>query len=273
MEAYSRGTGLAGASRRAIGCAFYVSILNCRACLDLVGLRVDNPPACVGLSGAGCGLGHVCFAESSGMSRPCHGRLAFLALGSLFFAGCESASHTDRGALMGGLGGAGVGALMGSAVGKTGPGAAIGAGVGALTGAAIGNGMDEVEARNRAMIEQTLQRRVGPGAVTIEEVVAMRNAGVADELIINHVRYHGMARELTSQDLIALQQQGLSPAVVRAMQEPPMRREAVVVGAPPPPAVFVDDYYYYRDPWYRHPHYRWGYCAPPPHVGVGFTFH
>ncbi len=157
--------------------------------------------------------------------------------------------------------------MMGSAVGKAGPGAAIGAGVGALTGAAIGNGMDESEAQNRALIEQTMRRQVASGAVSVEEVVAMRNAGVADNLIVNHIRYHGMNRDLTSQDLIALQQQGLNPAVVQAMQEPPpYRREAVVVGPPPP--VFVDDYYYYR-----YPHYRWGYCAPPPRVGIGFTFH
>jgi hypothetical protein len=161
-------------------------------------------------------------------------------------------------------------------VGKAGPGAAIGAGVGALTGAAIGNGMDEMEARNRAMIEQTMQRRVTAGAVTIEDVIAMRNASVADELIINHIRYHGMVRELTAQDLIALQQQGLSPAVIKAMQEPPpSRREAVLVGQPTTRPVIVEEYHYH-DPWgpwgYYHPHYRWGHCSPGPRVGVGFTF-
>jgi surface antigen len=194
-----------------------------------------------------------------------------LSLG-LCATGCQSPSHAEEGALLGGLGGAGVGALVGNAVGKTGAGAAIGAGVGALSGAAIGNGMDEVEARNRALIEQKIQRRLA-GAVTIEDVLAMRAAGVADDVIITHIRYHGMARELTAQDLIALQQQGLSPAVIRAMQEPPPAQPQTVVVGPPPPVV-VDEYYYYRDPWgyYHYPH-RWGYYAPPPRVGVGFTFH
>lgn len=199
-----------------------------------------------------------------------------LALPVICALGCQSPYHADRGALVGGLGGAGVGALVGSTVGKAGPGAAIGAGVGALTGAAIGNGMDEVEARNRALIEQTMQRRVTAGAVTIEDVMAMRNANVADELIINHIRYHGMVRELTAQDLIALQQQGLSPAVIKAMQEPPpSRREAVLVSQPQGRPVIVEEHYYH-DPWAPwwayHPHHRWGHCAPGPRVGVGFTF-
>jgi hypothetical protein len=136
--------------------------------------------------------------------------------------------------------------------------------------------MDEVEARNRAMIEQTMQRRVNAGAVSVEDVISMRNAGVADELIINHIRYHGMTRELTTQDLIALQKQGLSPAVIKAMQElPPSRREAVLVGQGPDRPVVVEQYYYH-DPWGPcwgyHPHYRWGYAPPGPRVGVGFTF-
>ncbi len=193
--------------------------------------------------------------------------------------GCQSPSHADQGALMGGLGGAGIGALVGNAVGKTGPGAAIGAGVGALTGAAIGNGMDEMEARNRALIEQRLQRRVSAGAVTIEDVSAMRSAGVADEVIVNHIRYHGMVRELTAQDLIALQQQGLSPTVIKAMQEPPPSgRETVLVSQASPRPVVVQEYYY-RDPygpyWRPYPSYGWGYCHPPPpgpRVGVGFSF-
>lgn len=192
-----------------------------------------------------------------------------LVLAALGLPGCKT--HTEEGALMGGLGGAGVGALVGNAVGNTGAGAAIGAGVGALTGAAIGSGMDETEARNRAYLEQRLQRRLA-GAATIEDVVAMHNAGVADQVIITHLRYHGLARELTAQDLIALQQQGLSPALIQAMQTPPAAQtQTVVVHDAGPPPVIVDDYYY--RPWGPPPRpYYWGHRPPPPSVGVGFTF-
>src|SRR6202795_2818657 len=53
-------------------------------------------------------------------------------------SGCASPYRSDQGALLGGLGGAGLGAVVGHAVGNTGAGALIGAGVGALSGAAIG---------------------------------------------------------------------------------------------------------------------------------------
>jgi hypothetical protein len=159
--------------------------------------------------------------------------------------GCESPYHADRGALLGGLGGAGVGALVGNAVGNTGAGAAIGAGVGALSGAAIGAGMDEIEAKNRALIEAQLGRQVAAGAVTVDDVLAMTQARVDDELIVNHIRIHGMAATLQARDIIWLQQQGVSARVIKAMQEPPPqpRRETVVLQQPVRP-VIVEEYHY-----------------------------
>jgi hypothetical protein len=194
--------------------------------------------------------------------------LLALALAPLFLAGgCNSPYHSDRGALLGGLGGAGVGALVGSAVGKPGAGAAIGAGVGALSGAAIGAGMDEVEAKNRAMIEARLGRRVAAGAVSTNDVIAMSQARVDDELIVNHVRAHGMAVPLQASDLINLQQRGVSARVIAAMQEPPLQPQpqTVIVEQAPRP-VIVEEYRYgrpYWGPYYHHP--------PPPRVGWGVT--
>ncbi len=201
--------------------------------------------------------------------------LLALVLASLpLLAGCYSPYHADRGALLGGLGGAGVGALVGHATGNTGAGTAIGAGVGALSGALIGNSMDEMEARNRAMIEQHLQQRLPAGAVTLDDVIAMTRAGVAEELIMNHVRANGMARPLQSSDLILLQQQGVSPNVIRVMQEPPqVAAQPVVVPGPPPRPVIVEEYYYdpywYPRPWH-YPYYRY---HGGPRVGVGFSIH
>ncbi|MGQ9576580.1 MAG: glycine zipper domain-containing protein [Thermoguttaceae bacterium] len=201
---------------------------------------------------------------------------------ALLSAGCQSASHAEKGALFGGLGGAGVGALIGESVGKAGPGAALGAGIGALTGAAIGDSLDELEARNRALIEQKLQQRISPGAVSIDDVLAMVRGGVADELIVNHIRYHGMVRPLQASDLIMLQQQGVSPTVVKAMQESTApQRETVVVEKPSRPPVVVQEHYYY-DPWWTpwpwrpHPPVYYRYYGPvrhSPRVGIGLTFH
>lgn len=179
-----------------------------------------------------------------------------LALAVVALTGCASDTHTGEGAVLGGLLGGGAGALIGSATGHAGAGAAIGAGVGALTGAAIGHSQDETEARNRALIAQQLGRQVSAGAVTPNDVIAMTRAGVNEELILNHIRAHGMAAPLQPQDLIALQQQGITPRVIATMQAcPPQAQPVVVEQAAPAPVVVVDPYW---GPRYYRPHgYYW----------------
>jgi hypothetical protein len=180
--------------------------------------------------------------------------LAFLALAcALAACGCSTPYRSEKGALLGGLGGAGLGAVVGNAVGNTGAGAAIGAGVGALSGAAIGGSLDEIEARNRAEIEARLGRPAPAGAVTIDDVIAMTRAGVPEEVVVTHVQSHGVVAPLRASDLILLQQQGVSPRVVNAMQTPAMPAPAAYAG--PPPGVIVEQPYVVPAPVY------WG---PPP---------
>lgn len=174
-----------------------------------------------------------------------------LALVFSISAGCNSPYRSDQGALLGGLGGAGVGAIVGNAVGNTGAGAAIGAGVGALSGAAVGGSLDEIEARNRAEIEARLGRPAPPGAVTIDDVIAMSQAGVPPEVITTHVQTHGIVAPLRASDLILLQQQGVNPRVVQAMQTPPQMAPAAYAAPPgvivePVPVYYAPPPYYYR---------------------------
>ncbi len=194
----------------------------------------------------------------------------FVLLG-LAAAGCRSPYHADRGALTGGLLGAGTGAILGEVISdKPGAGAAIGAGIGAVTGGLIGNGLDEVEAKNRAMIAQQMGRPVRPGAVSIDDVVAMTRAGVAEELIVNHVRNNGVARPLQSSDLIVLQQQGVSTRVIAAMQEPPAAAApAPVIVEPAPAPVIVEEYHY--GPAWGPPRYWHRPCRPRPGVSWGIS--
>jgi hypothetical protein len=169
--------------------------------------------------------------------------------------GCQSPYHSDQGALFGGLTGAGVGALVGNAVGSPVAGAAIGAGVGTVTGAVVGSSLDEIEAKNRAEIEARLGRPVAAGAVSIDDVITMTRAGVAEELIINHVRAHGMVAPLQTNDLILLQQQGVSSRVIQVMQTPP---QPAVVAVPAGPPVIVEERYVGPPPYYWGGPY-WGY--------------
>jgi hypothetical protein len=176
-------------------------------------------------------------------------------------SGCQSPYHSDQGALFGGLLGAGTGAVVGSALGNTGAGAVVGAGVGALSGAAIGNGMDEVEAKNRAMIAQQMGRQVAAGAVKVDDVIAMTKAGVNEDLIATHVRTNGMVAPLQSNDLIRLQQEGISANVIAVMQaSPPRPVQTVIMDQPGPTPVIIEEYHYapyYGPRCYPHAYYRW----------------
>lgn len=200
-------------------------------------------------------------------------RCALFACLCLALTGCQSPYRSDQGALFGGLLGAGTGALVGSAVGHTGAGAAVGAGVGALSGAVVGNQIDQIDAQNQAQIAAQMGRQLRAGAVTIDDVVSMSKAGVSQELIVNHVRTQGMAGPLQANDLIFLQQQGVSPTVVQAMQSQPAPTMSaapppMLVAGPPPPVVLVGDPYWgscYR-PYPRR------YCPPGPGVSWGVSF-
>ncbi len=181
-------------------------------------------------------------------------------------------SRAENGALLGGLGGAGLGAIAGHQVGHTGAGAAIGALAGAVTGTVVGDQIDQVEARNRAEIEARLGRTISAGAVSIEDVVEMTHRGVGEDVIAQHVRAHGMSRPMSKDDLIHLTNSNVSQRVIRAMQEQPGPRyvQAVPVASPPPP-VIVERYY---DPWpYCGPHYHHRHHhhhRPGYSVGVSF---
>jgi len=185
--------------------------------------------------------------------------LLLLALTTAALNGCHSPYRSDRGALFGGLVGAGTGALIGDAVGNTGAGAAIGAGVGALTGAAVGQELDNIEASNRAAIEQQLGRRLTAGAVRIDDVIAMTQAGVDEELIVSHIEAQGIAGPLKTDDIIFLTQQGVSPRVIKAMQAPPPAAAQPAAYQPVSPTPVIVEEHHYGPPVFwgpPHPCYR-----------------
>jgi hypothetical protein len=193
-------------------------------------------------------------------------RWAVIALAAMLASGCRSPYYADKGALLGGGVGAVTGAVIGNQLGSTAGGAIIGAGVGALTGAAVGNAIDDVDARNQARIQAQLGRALPPGGVSVEDVIAMTQAGVTEDVISTHIQYHGMVRPLTTADIIRLQQSGVSPRVIQVAQQPPRVPVAQPVSYGPPPAVVVEEIYYAPPPpppcYYR----------PRPHVHIHGRF-
>ena len=196
--------------------------------------------------------------------------------------GCRSPYRSDQGALLGGLLGAGAGAIVGNQLGNTGAGAAIGAGLGVISGAVIGSELDEIEAENRAAIAQQMGREISASAVTIDDVISMTQSSVADELIVTHIRAHGVARPLEPSDLAYLTQQGVSTPVIKAMQEPPRRpapaAQPVVIRESRPPIIIRE---YHNDPFcdpHYSPHYyshgrRYNRGHSRPATSFGMTFH
>ena len=78
--------------------------------------------------------------------------VAGLALAAVALSGCESMgtaaqSKTTQGAVLGGLLGAGTGAIIGNQTDHAGAGTAIGAGLGALSGAMVGHALEENSAK------------------------------------------------------------------------------------------------------------------------------
>jgi len=172
-------------------------------------------------------------------------------LAAISVSGCRSPYYADRGAALGGLAGAGIGAAIGEHNGNPLAGAGIGAAVGAISGAAIGDSVDQDIARERAIIQQQIGRQVA-GAATIADVVEMTRAGVDEALIVNHVRANGVAERIGTNEIIALTQAGVSPNVIRTMQS---------TGLPAPPRaaapVIVEEHYYTSPRTCRPPHWHY----------------
>lgn len=166
-----------------------------------------------------------------------HGYLATACiLAALCIGGCMSPmgrpDYTASGALVGGA----TGAIIGSMSKHTGTGAAIGAVVGGL----IGHDMDqEQEARLRAQAPQTMQRVEQGEPLTVSDVESLVKAGIGDDIIISQIRNSRTIYHLTTTDIIALKNNGVSERIIDYMINTPSQASSSevsrVVGQTPPP--------------------------------------
>lgn len=135
--------------------------------------------------------------------------------------GCSNMNNSQKGAVVGGAGGAALGAIVGKQLGNTGAGAAVGALTGLAAGGLIGNAEDAAEERNNAQrqaaYEQNLRVRQAR-AVTNSDIVNMSQNGVDESTICNEIRTHGGNFDTSPQQIIYLQRAGVSSTVIQAMQ-------------------------------------------------------
>src|SRR5262245_45910964 len=184
---------------------------------------------------------------------------------ALACSGCRSASYGDKGALFGGLLGAGTGAAIGSNSGHAAEGALIGTAIGAITGGAVGDSIQADVDRNRAEVEARMGRQMA-AAVTPEDVVAMSQAGLSDDVIATHIRAHGVAHRPQVNDLIPRRTQEVSDNVLKAMQSSPGPQPAVVPASGASPVII-------QERVYAPPPYYGPYWGPAPYFGYRQHYH
>jgi osmotically inducible lipoprotein OsmB len=159
---------------------------------------------------------------------------ACAALGSLLFVtGCSElpGSREQQGAAIGGLSGAAVGAAVGGSEHRL-LGALLGGALGAGGGYLIGANTDKISGRDstsaRAASQKAQREPVtvaqarnatsadvnNDGFVTMDEVVALHQAGLGDQELLERLRASGQVFELTAQQREHLRSQGISQRVL-----------------------------------------------------------
>jgi tetratricopeptide (TPR) repeat protein len=95
-----------------------------------------------------------------------------------------------------------------------------------------------VEAAQTAAKEEAKQRELAAKTLTISDVVAMRQAGLSEELIATRIRKEGRAFDLTPQQMVELKKAGLSDDLIKIMMDPTAEftRSAAPAPTPTPPA-------------------------------------
>src|SRR5215213_7279045 len=94
----------------------------------------------------------------------------FILLISLFgvlASGCKTMNRTQKGAVIGAVGGGAIGAVIGKAAGNTAMGTIIGAAVGGAAGAIIGRKMDKQAEEMKKVLGDAEVRREGEGIVIL----------------------------------------------------------------------------------------------------------
>lgn len=198
-------------------------------------------------------------------------------LGSLLI-GCIASNaygqnQTRDGALLGGVTGALIGGVVGHQNKETTEGALIGGAVGAIAGGVIGNKRDQVYRQqyyqphatyptyheHRTYVQVPQQRVVvSRRPVTTSEVINMTRSGVSDAVIVAHIQSNGVAMHPDVNDVILMNQEGVSDYVVNIMQTGGRGTPNTVYRTYQPSPVVVREEFHYAQPVYqaRQPVYR-----------------
>src|ERR1051325_8615153 len=164
-------------------------------------------------------------------------QLATIALVGTLLTGCENLPGTkgQQGAVIGGAAGAAAGAVVGGEKHRA-AGAVIGGVLGAAGGYVVGANSDKIIGRNKDEAETAGQRaKTAPataeqarnartadvnndGYVTLDEVVAMKDARLSDREMLNRLEATGQVFDLSAESKQYLRDHGISENVISEMQ-------------------------------------------------------
>ncbi len=164
-------------------------------------------------------------------------QITTIALAAVFFVGCEElpGSKGTQGAVIGGASGAAVGAAVGGEKNRA-AGAIVGGVLGAAGGYVLGANSDKILGKDKESAESAGQRaKTTPvtaeqaktartadvnndGFVTLDEVAAMKDAGLSDREMLNRLEATGHVFDLTTEGKQFLRDKGVSENVIQQMQ-------------------------------------------------------
>jgi uncharacterized protein YcfJ len=173
-----------------------------------------------------------------------------LLLNCLSNTGCQTTDNNNAvgGAVVGTGLGALTGAIVGSAFGRrdAAAGALIGAAAGGIGGALVGHAQDEKNQQTRDAVQAQYQQAAAAAeqrAMHNDDVVYMVKSGVSEQVIMNSMRERGGRFDTSPEAIVNLKSNGVSDAVIYAMQTTPPPSAMVpppgAVYGPPGPAVVV----------------------------------
>jgi outer membrane lipoprotein SlyB len=196
-----------------------------------------------------------------------------VAIVSVLTSNSFAQQRSRDGAVAGGAAGAIIGGIIGHQNDETPEGALIGGVVGAVAGGLMGNARDQQINRERyyqaQLYDQQQQlRQLARPSMRMNDVIAMSQSGVSDNVIVNHIQTSGVERRLEVSEIIQMHQQGVSDHVISAMQRAPLagtRQVAPVQYRPAfqaPPTIITYEVlppprYHYPAPIHYDPHYHY----------------
>jgi len=136
-------------------------------------------------------------------------------------AGCASSpNRAVEGSVIGGLLGAGAGAIIGNQghdrdQDRT-RGALIGGAVGAIGGALAGSQMQKQPAQQQTPAQA--QQAANPSQITVAQILDMTRQGVHEDVIVDRIRLTNSKYALTAADADYLRSNGVSQKVLMEMQ-------------------------------------------------------